>query len=644
MRPLPLGLMARKGFFLTLFGGILLTGVLAWIAWNASVAQRRGMFESEAGFIKQTVFERIQVSDAVAKSMQALFHSSLSIDADQFRVFSQELVTRYPFIQAVTYYPHLKQKDRRAFEDEQELWGAVDFQVFEFHDKRKFPAAVRLFYFPALYREPLKAADAMLLGYDVLSDETLAPSINLAIKSGMAVPSPLRTLADREGYDVFIALYEGKHVPKTLEERQKTVNGLLSLTIVPASLFEMAHLSENMTIRLENVSLTTPESSVTAVIFEQAPTLKKTLFHLTFAASYPVNVSAQQFTLSLSRSVLVRELQLWTLSLAALFGILLTIGTCVIQQSRANLRQELHIRRLAEQELDKSVQQRTQELNALHALLARISAVEKDLGDAAKNMTEVSSEMAAGAVQMSHLITVVSANSQQINQRVHDVSVATEEIAANIREIARHVEEVARLILEIVSTSSSAKTALGELNAHSQEVSELLSVITEIAQQTNMLSLNASIEASRAGDIGHGFNVVAREIKELARQTTQLAKDITKKVSVMQASSSNTTDATHEVIEHVNRVAELSQMIRDAISQQSQVTTESSISLNEVSDGTREIAAAIQEVTIVAQNSSNLASQVDQDAKQLALFAQQLRDLIAQFDQKIEFEQEQPSS
>lgn len=601
--------------------------------------QKRQEFEAEANIIKQTVFERLQVSDAVAKSIQALYHASLSIEVDQFRGFSQEIVRGYPFILAVTYYPHVEYAERQAFEEEQELWGVVGFKIFEFQNNAKVPAASRPSYFPALYREPLKAADAMLLGYDVLSNALLLPAVNQAINSGMAAASGLRTLADQPGYDIFIAMYEGKQVPENVDERKKSVNGLLSLTIVPSALFKASDLHDELEIRLENLSQATTDTQANLTIFEQAAAPTKSLFQTRFSSSFPLHISGQRFELVLSRNIPIYQLHWGMFSLAVLLGILMTIGVTVIQRSSVNLQHELDMRRQTERELDKNVRMRTQELQALQTLLTQISAVEKDLGAAAQNMTNVSSEMAVGAEEMSQQITIVSASSQQINNRAHEASVSMEEIAANIREIASHVEEVAHLILTVVTTSSSAKAAMTELNAHYQEIGDLLSVITEIAQQTNMLSLNASIEANRAGEVGRGFSVVAREVKDLAKETSQLAKNIARKVTVMQSSSSNTTEATDEVIEHVSRVAELSEMIKDAISQQSHVTSESSLSLNEVSDGTKEIATAIQEVTIVAQNSSNLASRVEQDAKQLALFAEQLRKLTTQFEENAMSEQ-----
>lgn len=627
--------------------GSLATVLLGMTAWNFGVNHKRRIFDFEANTVKEAVFERIQVSDALAKSMQALFHSSLAVDSDQFHIFAGELITRYPYILSVTYCPRVRAKDRQSFEAEQALWGIVGFQIFEYDHERKIPAAEREQYFPIIYREPLMAQDTMALGYDLLSLPELASTISQAIATGIAFPSPLATLAETPGYHVLIALYEGKHIPDTSDERIQSVNGLLCLTMSPEAFFAEVQVPADLTIRLDNLSL--PDSSDTPVaVLSKTPVAASGIRHalsVSFAITVPLKVSAQQFRLTISRRLAVYEVEFWFVAAAIIVGIAGSWGVFVILRSRASLSQELSTRQAAEYrlqqlnaeldqrnaKLDEIVQQRTDELHALQNLLRQISAVEVHLGTAADKMSVVSKEMAAGAEEASGQVTMVSVNSQQISERIHHVAGAIEEIAANIRQLTHHVQNVTLLILEVVEISSSAKTALSELHKHSQEIGQLLHVITEITQQTNMLALNATIEASRAGDVGRGFTVVAREVKELARQTAQLASNVAQKVKLIQTSSQNTTAATLEVINRINRVAEIAQMIKEGILQQNQATTESSVTLMEVSNGTQEIAVSIEEVTTVAENSAVQASQVEYEAQLLASFAEQLRQLIAQF-------------
>ena len=94
-----------------------------------------------------------------------------------------------------------------------------------------------------------------------------------------------------------------------------------------------------------------------------------------------------------------------------------------------------------------------------------------------------------------------------------------EEMAASIREIARSSSEAASMANSSLQRAAEANAKINQLGASSQEIGNIIKVISSIAQQTNLLALNATIEAARAGEAGRGFAVVANEVKELARQT-----------------------------------------------------------------------------------------------------------------------------
>ena len=152
-------------------------------------------------------------------------------------------------------------------------------------------------------------------------------------------------------------------------------------------------------------------------------------------------------------------------------------------------------------------------------------------------------EMATGAEQASRQVDFVSSRSQQINDSMKGIASATEQISANIREISRNVIDVANVATSAVNSTKAANTTINELHVRSQEIGEIIKVITSITQQTNLLALNATIEAARAGDIGKGFAVVAGEVKELARETAQSADDVIRKVEAIQRSSQQASEA-----------------------------------------------------------------------------------------------------
>ena len=104
----------------------------------------------------------------------------------------------------------------------------------------------------------------------------------------------------------------------------------------------------------------------------------------------------------------------------------------------------------------------------------------------------------------------------QVSQSVTTVAAGTEEMGASIHEISRNANEAAVVTGEAVAAASATEERIRRLSASSQEIGEVVKVITSIAEQTNLLALNATIEAARAGEMGKGFAVVASEVKDLA--------------------------------------------------------------------------------------------------------------------------------
>ena len=99
------------------------------------------------------------------------------------------------------------------------------------------------------------------------------------------------------------------------------------------------------------------------------------------------------------------------------------------------------------------------------------------------------------------------------------MAASTEEMAASIREIASTTAEASRVADDATAAATSTQATIERLGQSSEEIGEVIKVITSIAEQTNLLALNATIEAARAGEAGRGFAVVATEVKDLAGET-----------------------------------------------------------------------------------------------------------------------------
>lgn len=272
-----------------------------------------------------------------------------------------------------------------------------------------------------------------------------------------------------------------------------------------------------------------------------------------------------------------------------------------------------------------------QRLTFVRDIIRQIMQSSERLGIASGALSKVSAQMAAGAEQTSQQANFVSSSSQKISQNVTEISSATEQLAASIREISHKVLDIESIVMRSVETANSANATIIRLEESSQEIGDIVKVITTITQQTNLLALNASIEAARVGDAGKGFAVVANEIKELARETARSAEGIIRKIEMIQANTSEARQAISQVTAITQQVHELSLSVATAIEQQAATTNTISHNVADTADGSSEITRTITEVAGVVGQTSLQASSVQSAVGELTGLAEQLRELVGKF-------------
>ncbi len=206
-------------------------------------------------------------------------------------------------------------------------------------------------------------------------------------------------------------------------------------------------------------------------------------------------------------------------------------------------------------------------------------------------------------------VSIISSNSEQISNMVKDISASMEEVAQNIKEISKNINEVMIIVIKAVNMGNNTRDIIKELSNHSEKIGNITEFINDIAQQTNILSLNASIEAARAGTSGKGFSIVAREVKGLANKTVKSTGEISQMVKMMQESTKETISSIIKVIDIIKEISILSNTITNAITQQATVTNQISTLLSEAAHDTKEITEAITEV-------SNLSMKISEQKKE----------------------------
>ena len=172
-----------------------------------------------------------------------------------------------------------------------------------------------------------------------------------------------------------------------------------------------------------------------------------------------------------------------------------------------------------------------------------------------------------------------------------------------------------------VSVAHSTNETVKKLGESSQEIGNVIKVITSIAQQTNLLALNATIEAARAGEAGKGFAVVANEVKELAKQTAKATEDIGQKIDAIQGDTKGAVKAIEEIGTIINQINDISNSIASAVEEQTVTTNEIGRSVTEAAKGVDDIAKNIGGVAVAAKNTTQGANDTQKASQELSQMA-----------------------
>jgi len=289
----------------------------------------------------------------------------------------------------------------------------------------------------------------------------------------------------------------------------------------------------------------------------------------------------------------------------------------------------------------------------------QIAASSEQMTQATNQIALEIQEVSAGAQaqlqlaeESARVVAEASIGIQKISENSTNVSDLSGLVAKNAQEGNVIIQDIVNQMNQIRQQVSRSTEVAGKLTAHSEEISQILVMITNIAEQTNLLALNAAIESARAGEHGKGFAVVANEVRKLAEQSKGSADQISKLIHHIQADTKVVVETLESGKQEVESGAKLSsqasdtfqsifQMI-DKVNEQIQDVT---ASVQQISAGSEQIAASIQNVSsisektslnsqgVVASSEEQLASmqEISASAQVLSKMAQELSDITNRF-------------
>ncbi len=260
-----------------------------------------------------------------------------------------------------------------------------------------------------------------------------------------------------------------------------------------------------------------------------------------------------------------------------------------------------------------------------------ISDVVTVVNSAAAEMQATAQSLSATAEQTTQQANAVSAASEEMAQNVQTVSAATEELSSSIGEIGQQVSELTAIVGEAVVQAEDTNAKVEALSDAARKIGDVVTLITEIAEQTNLLALNATIEAARAGEAGKGFAVVASEVKNLATQTAKATEEISGQVRAIQDSTESSAHSIQQITQTVNRVSDIATAIASAVEEQGAATQEISRNVQQAAAGTSEVTSNISGVREASQQTSDGSAQVLTAASELAQNGERLKSEVDGF-------------
>ncbi len=271
--------------------------------------------------------------------------------------------------------------------------------------------------------------------------------------------------------------------------------------------------------------------------------------------------------------------------------------------------------------------------------IATIGAGATTLAGSSEMLAMTSASIGAAAEQTSDVTTNVSAAAEQVSGNVAHAVAGAQGLGSSIHEIARSATEAADVAGRAVTDAEDVNRTVERLRAASEQVGEVVSMITKIARQTHLLALNATIEAQRAGEAGKGFAVVADEVKALAGQTAGATEEIDRTIAGIRLEIEAGTGALDRITNVIGRINDTQTTIAAAVEEQSQTTGEIIDRMSQAAAGAEEIATTIRGVAAAAAETSHGVEEARAAAAELATLADGLAQAVSRF----RFETDEPT-
>ncbi|GFO57882.1 methyl-accepting chemotaxis protein [Geomonas silvestris] len=278
-------------------------------------------------------------------------------------------------------------------------------------------------------------------------------------------------------------------------------------------------------------------------------------------------------------------------------------------------------------------------------IVVQISGVSTTLSSDAEKLSSISGQISHGSEEVAEQTAMVATSSEEMSATASDIAQNCHRAATNAGQVADRTQAGFRVVSSTVNgirlrgelTQQNAR-AISSLGERAEQIGAIVGTIEDIADQTNLLALNAAIEAARAGEQGRGFAVVADEVRALAERTTRATKEISDMIRAIQqetkSAMSSMEAGVSESARAIEEASEIEESLRSILEQVDSVTSQVNqiaTAAEEQTAVTHEITGNIQQVTSIIQQTAQESQVVSSTAAQLSDMAGNLRSIVGKF-------------
>lgn len=260
-----------------------------------------------------------------------------------------------------------------------------------------------------------------------------------------------------------------------------------------------------------------------------------------------------------------------------------------------------------------------------------MEAISRAILTSADEMAGSAKSLSATALATGEEVTAASEVTETTSRSVLVAASGAEELSGSIREINTQVTRSAQIAGDAAKDAAITADNVKALTEAAGKIGDVVNLIRDIAEQTNLLALNATIEAARAGEAGRGFAVVASEVKQLASQTAKATGEIGAKIDEIQAATTATVSSIDRIVATIRTIREVTEAIAGAVEEQGAATQEIAANTQRAASGAQQVFGTISAVGNAAERTSSEADHITRLSSALQHQSSEMRATVDRF-------------